>query len=159
MFDFISIMRIGNKNILPLLPVLILLNCGWLLFEPGQFTNSGILIVKIEGFESNDGFALTALSRNEEEFEREEKPVLGGSSKIVNLKSEFVFENLQFGNYAIKVFHDEDMNYELNKNFLGMPSEDYGFSNNVRGTFGMPDFESALFSFDSTNQIINIIVD
>jgi uncharacterized protein (DUF2141 family) len=51
------------------------------------------------------------------------------------------------------------MNYKLNKNFLGMPSEDYGFSNNVRGTFGIPDFVSALFKFDSTNQTINIILD
>lgn len=159
MFAFISIMRIGFKNILPVLPVLIILSCNWLLFAQAQINNSGKLIVKINGFENNDGFALTSLSRNEEEFEREEKPELGGNSSIINLKSEFVFENLQFGVYALKVFHDEDMNYKLNKNILGMPSEDYGFSNNVRGTFGIPDFDSALFSFDSTNQIINIILD
>lgn len=78
---------------------------------------------------------------------------------IINLESEYVFEELPFGLCAVKVFHDEDMNLIFNKNFLGMLAEDYGFSNNVRGMFVMPDFEDAVFSFDSSNQIINIILD
>ncbi|MCO6473885.1 MAG: DUF2141 domain-containing protein [Melioribacteraceae bacterium] len=159
MFAFFSIMSLEYKNILLLLSVLLIFTCNWFLFAHEQEIDSGRLIVKITGFQNNTGFALTALSRNEEEFESEDEPELGGPSKIVNLESEFIFENLLFGIYTLKVFHDEDMNYKLNKNFLGMPSEDYGFSNNVRGTFGIPDFVSALFKFDSTNQTINIILD
>ena len=34
------------------------------------------------------------------------------------------------GNYAVQVMHDENDNNKLDTNFLGIPSEGYGFSNN-----------------------------
>ena len=48
-----------------------------------------------------------------------------------------------FGRYAVAVIHDEDDDGELDTNFLGMPQERYGFSNDARGTFGPPSFEDA----------------
>jgi len=47
------------------------------------------------------------------------------------------------GQYAIKVFHDENANGELDINFLGIPKESYGFSNHARGRFGPPPFAEA----------------
>lgn len=147
------------KNILPAILVSLILFANQPFFAENENQGKGNLIVRISGFQNDNGFALTALSKNEKEFKNEGEPDLGGNSLIINLESEYVFEELPFGLYAVKVFHDEDMNLIFNKNFLGMPTEDYGFSNNVRGMFGMPDFEDAVFSFDSTNQIINIILD
>jgi uncharacterized protein (DUF2141 family) len=50
------------------------------------------------------------------------------------------------GTYAVGVFHDVDGNEALSKNFLGIPKEPFGFSNNVRGRFGPPSFMEASFS-------------
>ena len=50
------------------------------------------------------------------------------------------------GTYAVGVFHDVDGNQALSKNFLGIPEEPFGFSNNVRGRFGPPSFMEASFS-------------
>ena len=50
------------------------------------------------------------------------------------------------GTYAVGVFHDVDGNEALSKNFLGIPEEPFGFSNNVRGRFGPPSFMEASFS-------------
>lgn len=54
--------------------------------------------------------------------------------------------NLKPGTYALAVFHDENGNGVLDTNFLGIPTESYGFSNDARGRFGPPDFSACSFS-------------
>jgi uncharacterized protein (DUF2141 family) len=53
------------------------------------------------------------------------------------------FEDVPAGPFAVAVFHDKDENEELNTDFLGIPSEDYGFSADARDMFGPPSFEEA----------------
>jgi uncharacterized protein (DUF2141 family) len=50
--------------------------------------------------------------------------------------------NVKPGSYSIAVFHDVNGNGKLDRNFIGLPSEPYGFSNDV-GRRGPPDFERA----------------
>ena len=47
--------------------------------------------------------------------------------------------------YAIRFIHDENRNEELDTNFLGIPKEGFGFSNDVMGKFGPKDFSEWLF--------------
>lgn len=54
-----------------------------------------------------------------------------------------LFKDLAPGTYAFVAFADENSNGTLDTNFLGIPSERYGFSNNVMGVFGPPDFSAA----------------
>lgn len=56
--------------------------------------------------------------------------------------------DLPFGEYAIAVYHDKNINGELDTNFLGIPKESYGFSNNARGRFGPASWEDARFVVD-----------
>ena len=46
------------------------------------------------------------------------------------------------GRYAISVFQDSNGNRQLDSNFLGIPTEKYGFSGNG-GQFGPPSFDAA----------------
>ena len=58
----------------------------------------------------------------------------------------FSFENLPPGSYALAVYHDENSNGKLDNNFLGLPTERYGFSNNARSMmFSPPSFGAARF--------------
>ena len=50
------------------------------------------------------------------------------------------------GEYAIAFFIDANGNKKLDKNFLGIPKEQYGFSNNAMGTLSAPTFEQAKFT-------------
>ena len=59
------------------------------------------------------------------------------------LKSAVVFSNLEPGRYAAIAFHDENGDGKLDKNFLGIPTEPYGFSNDVQGFLGPPTFDAA----------------
>ena len=59
------------------------------------------------------------------------------------------------GEYAIAFFIDANGNKKLDKNFLGIPKEQYGFSNNAMGTLSAPTFKQAKFSV-AGNTIQNI---
>lgn len=104
----------------------------------------------IKGLRSSEGVVRIALANNKQTFESYHDAYLGAVASIKNNNAEFIFENIPFGYYAVKVFHDEDNNNTLTTNFLGIPIEDYGFSNNARALIGIPSWEKAKFYFDET---------
>jgi uncharacterized protein (DUF2141 family) len=53
------------------------------------------------------------------------------------------FKDLPPGQYAAVAFQDSNGNGKLDKNFLGIPQEPYGFSNGARGSAGPPKFSEA----------------
>ena len=61
--------------------------------------------------------------------------------------------SLPAGRYAVKAFHDENDNGELDTNLVGIPSEGYGFANDPSTTFGPPDFEEAAVTVGETSAI------
>ena len=71
----------------------------------------------------------------------------------------WVIENLAFGKYAISAYHDANSNAELDTGLFGIPTEDYGFSNNARASFGAPDYADAEFEFTRSGQSLTIRID
>lgn len=67
-----------------------------------------------------------------------------------------VFTDLKPGTYAVIVFHDENDNGKLDKNFLGIPTEAYGFSNAAAGSWRAPDFNDAAIVVGRENRLIRI---
>ena len=63
------------------------------------------------------------------------------------------FTDLLPGRYAIAAFQDVDNDARLTKNLLGIPKEPYGFSNNVFGVMGPPDFENVSFDLHGGQQV------
>jgi uncharacterized protein (DUF2141 family) len=53
-----------------------------------------------------------------------------------------VLENVVPGRYAVSFIHDENENKKLDTNFLGIPTEGFGFSRDAMGTFGPPGFDA-----------------
>jgi uncharacterized protein (DUF2141 family) len=62
-----------------------------------------------------------------------------------------IFQNIPYGKYAIAFLHDENDNDKMDFNFLGMPKEGYGASNNATGFMGPPSFDDAAFDFNKSN--------
>jgi uncharacterized protein (DUF2141 family) len=71
--------------------------------------------------------------------------------KIRNSRARCDFEDIPPGTYAMAVIHDENMNGKLDANWLGVPTEGYGFSNNATGVLGPPAFSAASFRYDGQN--------
>ena len=119
----------------------------------------GDLTIEISGFDNDDGMVKIALSDTQEDYESNEEVYRGEETNISAKMAVWTFEKIPFGEYAIKIYHDQDGDNELDTNFLGIPSESYGFSNNARGSFGPASWEDAKFLFNSANDTLQITVD
>jgi len=71
--------------------------------------------------------------------------------KIRQSQARCDFEDIPPGTYAMAVVHDENMNGKLDSNFIGIPKEGYGFSNDAKASMGAPSFSAASFKYDGQN--------
>ena len=65
------------------------------------------------------------------------------------------FEHVTYGTYAIVSFHDENHDGEFNQNWLGMPQEGFGFSDNP-SALKKPSFDDAKFTVAKPEVAIDI---
>lgn len=109
----------------------------------GQDAKEQYIIVNIENLDNDKGHVYISLFNTESSFlNNGYKSVM---SKIENNRCTVTFKNVPNGIYAISFFHDENENKKMDSNFMGIPKEDYGCSNNARGFMGPPKWEDAKF--------------
>lgn len=106
-------------------------------------SNKGHLLISV--FNSSDGFP-----SNANKAFRKQQVAINNQQAVVN------FADIPPGNYAAAILHDENDDGKMNSNFLGIPKEGYGFSNNVMGTFGPPSFSKASFTCGNGTTSISI---
>jgi uncharacterized protein (DUF2141 family) len=70
------------------------------------------------------------------------------------------FENVVPRDYTIVALHHKNVNGEMDKNFIGYPTESFGFSNNAKPSMGPPDYKEAVFTVadEKIGQVIALIV-
>jgi len=68
--------------------------------------------------------------------------------KIRKTQARCDFEDIPPGTYALAVIHDENMNGKLETNWIGIPTEGYGFSNDAHGVVSAPSFAAASFPYN-----------
>lgn len=95
--------------------------------------------VKVDG---QGGHVICALFRADGWLE---KPVATVKSKLRSRRANCVFANVKSGTYAIVAFHDENDNGDIDKNFLGIPTESWCTSRNAKAFLGPPSFGAAKF--------------
>lgn len=81
-----------------------------------------------------------------EQFPSDEKFYKAVASEATGETLIVTVPDLPSGTYAVAAYVDNNRNGKQDKNFLGVPKEDYGFSNDARGKFGPPDFAEAAFN-------------
>ena len=110
------------------------------------------LTINISG-QNKSGILNLAIYNNAEAYDRSVKGegrseggFFSGIDSFIELKESHKFViNVPEGIYAIALFIDANKNMKIDKNFLGIPKEQYGFSNNAMGTLSGPSFEQAKF--------------
>ena len=112
------------------------------------------VVVNISNFKNNNGQVLVAIFNTKDSFLN--KGFKSAKVKIENNACSVTFKNLPKGTYAISMFHDENNNNKLDTNFMGIPKETYGCSNNAKGFFGPPKWEDAKFEISNQAIIQNI---
>ena len=124
-----------------------------------QEVKLGTLKVVLEGFKNQNGQVKVGLEKSAQDFDKgplHEAHYRGEIAAIKGSEVTLTFRDVPYGTYAVKAFHDADSNGELNSNFVGIPTEDYGFSNNVRGTMGPASFQDARFEFNAEEKTLRI---
>lgn len=119
---------------------------------------TGTLILTSTGFESEEGHVLVQLANSQEDYEADDEGFRVARIKAAGGKATTEFKGLPYGEYAIKIFHDENDNEELDIGWMG-PEERYGFSNDARAMMGPPDWDDAKFSVDQPEQTVAIKVE
>ena len=137
---------------------------GVLLFHigvPVQSTESqqNVIGIDIDGLRSDRGLVLCGLFSSAADFPKKpEKALARGKSTILNGHATCQFESIPSGTYAVSVFHDENSNGKLDTNFLGIPREGVGASNNATGHLGPPKFSAAAFYHSGSRTRLKITV-
>lgn len=118
----------------------------------------GEIRVIVEGLSNNKGLVKIGLYNSKASYLSKGTIPSFRSSEVtvINGKAETVFTRVPFAEYTIKAYHDDNANGRLDLGFLGIPKEQYGFSNNPRKTLGLPDYEKVKFSLSSKELVLEI---
>jgi len=114
--------------------------------------SAGDIRLQITGFDHPLGDVHIGLYRQAKGFlhtDRTYKKIIQKAKKSLSCR----FKSVPKGTYAIAVFHDANKNGILDKNFLGIPKEQTGTSNNVVTHLGPPSFEKAKFTHNKETKL------
>ena len=116
--------------------------------------NTYTLTIHMTGFRSGVGAAGVLVfcspkgwpESNADACEHKSVPIQNGEATIK-------FDGLKAGTYAAVALHDENMNKKLDRNFLGIPKEGFGFPNNIKVGLRPPSYEAASFKVDGDTTV------
>jgi len=109
-----------------------------------------VIHVEISGLRNDKGQVLCALFSSADAFPKKaDKAVARLTVKIAERQATCDFSGVAAGTYAVSVVHDENSNCKLDTNFIGVPREGVGASNDAKGHMGPPKFGAASFRYQS----------
>lgn len=112
------------------------------------------ITVVIENLKTDEGSVLASLY-SEKTFLKS-NPEYTAKSLIVDGKASLVFEDVPEGIYGITAFHDENGNQQMDFEPTGMPTENYGISNNKFNPYEPPVWSDARFETVGETMDLNI---
>ncbi len=136
-------MSIHNKYHLTIV-LAISLACFHVQADQATTTHAGELKIELRR-EHVGGSLQVLLFDNAENFENFTSP-LRSERFPADGQQQLRVQDVPTGEYALLVFHDENDNEQLDVNFIGIPREPIGFSNEYRPR-GAPTFRNARFTF------------
>jgi uncharacterized protein (DUF2141 family) len=112
--------------------------------SPALSQSSSTIVVEVSGFKNSRGTLNCRLFTKPADFPDGEG-LATVRIPIAAPTTSCTFSNLEPATYAIAVVHDENSNGKLDKNFVGVPSEAYGVSNNKTYALSAPKWDESLF--------------
>lgn len=129
-------------------------------FVAGQAASGtgAVLELKVTDLKNARGKVLVSLFTDEASFLKSPYKTLAvdiSEAKEVRVR----FDGLAAGSYALAVFHDKNDNGELDTNFLGIPKEGYGWSNNPKPTFRAARYDECMFTIASASETVSLEIE
>lgn len=115
------------------------------------------LTVTVEGVKNPRGQVCLSVFSSSQGFPNNSAGALQAQCvKATQTPLQVTFQNLKPGSYAVAVFYDANGDGTLNSNFLGIPTEGFGFSRNPKIRTGPPKFADSAFQITGSNTNIQI---
>lgn len=113
------------------------------------------LTVKVNDVRTPKGQLLMAVFDSAAAWDGKAEAVARRAIEATAGEVDFHFPGLAPGRYAVSVMHDENGNGKLDSNFIGMPTEGYGFSNDPR-VMRKATFDEAAFAVGADDATIEL---
>jgi uncharacterized protein (DUF2141 family) len=117
--------------------------------------NAADLTVTVDGLRNANGTVRYEVDNSAAAWDNKAKAFATADVKAAMGSVTYTFKNVPPGTYGVGVYQDENDNGKLDTNFLGIPKEGYGFSNNLK-LMRKPTFEEAHFDVTTQNEAIVI---
>jgi uncharacterized protein (DUF2141 family) len=124
-----------------------------------QTNDTATLTVRVTGARNTKGKIWVTLLQDAQGFPDDPSKAVRQQSVDIDpntMGAQVAFKDLPQGTFAVSILHDENGNGKMDKNFVGMPKEGYGASNNPKKKKRAPTFDEAKFSLNSSGQTIEI---
>lgn len=115
--------------------------CAWIAAQ--GFAQTGTIILNVTQIQTDKGGEISAGIFVRKNFPKVGKQLVGQEKSVTGKSMQLIFENVPVGEYGVVAFQDIDKNKDLKTNFVGLPKEPIGFSNDAKIKFGPPDFDDA----------------
>ena len=119
----------------------------------GGSASAATVEVKVSGVAGGKG-KINAAVCDKEHFLKD--CTYSGSAQAKAGQTMVTIDNVPKGTWAVLVYQDENQNNKLDRNFIGMPTENYAFSRDARGKFGPPDFNDAAIEIGGDKVVVPI---
>ncbi|MFC1551554.1 DUF2141 domain-containing protein [Candidatus Latescibacterota bacterium] len=136
--------------------ILLLLNPLRVFGEDAQLSR-GEIALQISGLRNNNGILRVLLFNSSDGFPSDHtKSYVLKNVSIIKDSVSVTIPNIPYKDYAVSVLHDENSNGELDTNWIGLPKEGVGVSNNVKSKLGPPKYKDAKFNHNTKKLKLNI---
>ncbi|MDR6843422.1 DUF2141 domain-containing protein [Flavobacterium granuli] len=124
-------------------------------FEAEKFD----LKITVTNVKTQKGSVEVGIFNNEKSFLLKGKEYRTGSKVVTNDTIVFVLKDLTQDDYAISLYQDINSDKKCNLNFIGIPTEPYGFSNNFKPKFSKPTFNDCKIEINNNKSIMIKLLD
>jgi len=111
------------------------------------------LTITVEGMDSSEGNLGILIFNGPKGWAEDRQAALKDLIFPAQQGTQSVKVELPPGKYAVALIHDVNKNHKLDKNWIGMPKEQWGMSNNPHATIKAPPIEKAMFTLDGDKEI------
>ncbi len=127
--------------------------------SPEPTAQFGTITVHISGMKNLPGMFGVSLYNSKKGFPGKHEQACASSMKTMSSNDDtVVFDHLPYGSYAVSVMHDENNNGKLDTNWIGIPKEGVGVSNNPKIGMGGPKFDDSVFTLDKKELEVTIAI-
>lgn len=115
------------------------------------------LVLEFHGKDMSGYTLMVEVFNSENGFLSDNKRVRAIKVKATSNSATVLIHDLISGSYDVAAFVDRNQIGNLDRNFVGLPTELYGFSREARRLFGPPSFDEAKFELgdDTVSQSIH----